>query len=83
MGAGLLALVILAFVALYFPDFMGDPATAAMRRGVAWVDGQPIAASTFLDRYRNVARLYQEQSGGEFSPALARQLGIPVMSVAA
>ena len=77
MGAGLLALVILAFVALYFPDFMGDPATAAMRRGVAWVDGQPIAASTFLDRYRNVARLYQEQSGGEFSPALARQLGIP------
>ena len=77
MGAGLLGLVILAFVALYFPDFMGDPATAAMRRGVAWVDGDPIAASTFLDRYRNVARMYQEQSGGEFSPALARQLGIP------
>ena len=76
-GAGLLALVILAFVALYFPDFMGDPATAAMRRGVAWVDGQPIAASAFLDRYRNVARMYQEQSGGDFSPALARQLGIP------
>ena len=77
MGAGLLGLVILAFVALYFPDFMGDPATAAMRRGVAWVDGEPISASTFLDRYRNVARTYQEQSGGEFSPALARQLGIP------
>ena len=77
MGAALLGLVILAFVALYFPDFMGDPATAAMRRGVAWVDGEPIAASTFLDRYRNVSRMYQEQSGGEFSPALARQLGIP------
>ena len=30
-----------------------------------------------LDRYRNVARMYQEQSGGDFSPALARQLGIP------
>ena len=77
VGAGLLALVILAFVALYFPDFMGDPATAAMRRGVAWVDGEAIPASTFLDRYRNVARMYQEQSGGDFSPALARQLGIP------
>ncbi|MYB31666.1 MAG: hypothetical protein F4Y20_03835, partial [Acidobacteria bacterium] len=77
VGAGLLGLVILAFVALYFPDFMGDPATAAMRRGVAWVDGEAIPASTFLDRYRNVARMYQEQSGGEFSPALARQLGIP------
>jgi peptidyl-prolyl cis-trans isomerase D len=73
----LLGLVILAFVALYFPDFMGDPATAAMRRGVAWVEGEPIQASTFLDRYRNVARMYQEQSGGDFSPALARQLGIP------
>ena len=77
VGAGLLALVILAFVALYFPDFMGDPATAAMRRGVAWVDDEPISASTFLDRYRNIARMYQEQSGGDFSPALARQLGIP------
>ena len=77
VGAGLLGLVILAFVALYFPDFMGDPATAAMRRGVAWVDGEPIPASSFLDRYRNVARMYQEQSGGDFSPALARQLGIP------
>lgn len=77
VGAGLLGLVILAFVALYFPDFMGDPATAAMRRGVAWVDGEAIPASTFLDRYRNVARVYQEQSGGDFSPALARQLGIP------
>ncbi len=77
VGAGLLALVILAFVALYFPDFMGDPATAAMRRGVAWVDGDAIPASNFLDRYRNVARVYQEQSGGDFSPALARQLGIP------
>ena len=81
LGVGLLGLVILAFVALYFPDFMGDPATAAMRRGVAWVDGEPIAASAFLDRYRNVAREYQEQSGGEFSPALARQLGIPAQVV--
>ena len=82
VGAALLGLVIIAFVALYFPDFMGDPATAAMRRGVAWVDGEAIPASTFLDRYRNVARMYQEQSGGEFSPALARQLGIPEQVVA-
>ncbi len=76
-GAGLLALVILAFVALYFPDFMGDPATAAMRRGVAWVDGEPIRASAFLDRYRQVAQQYQEQTSGQFSANLARQLGIP------
>lgn len=82
VGAALLGLVIIAFVALYFPDFMGDPATAAMRRGVAWVDGDAIPASTFLDRYRNVARMYQEQSGGEFSPAMARQLGIPEQVVA-
>ena len=77
VGAGLLGLVIVAFVALYFPDFMGDPATAAMRRGVAWVDDEPIAASAFLDRYREVARQYQQQSGGEFSSGLARQLGLP------
>ena len=76
-GAALLGLVIIAFVALYFPDFMGDPATAALRRGVAWVDGEPIPASVFLDRYRDTARRYQEQTGGSFSTALARQLGIP------
>lgn len=77
LGAGLLLLVIVAFVALYFPDFMGDPATAALRREVAWVDGEPIAASEFLDRYRQASRSYQEQSGGQFSPALARQIGLP------
>lgn len=76
-GAGLLGLVIIAFVALYFPDFMGDPATAAMRRGVAWVDGEAISASQFLDRYRQVAQQYQQQSGGQFSATLARQLGLP------
>ncbi len=76
-GAGLLGLVILAFVALYFPDFMGDPATAAMRRGVAWVDDEAISASDFLDRYRQVAQQYQQQSGGQFSASLARQLGLP------
>ncbi len=76
-GAGLLGLVIIAFVALYFPDFMGDPATAAMRRGVAWVDGDAISASDFLDRYRQVAQQYQQQSGGQFSANLARQLGLP------
>lgn len=76
-GAGLLLLVIVAFVALYFPDFMGDPATAAMRREVAWVDDEAISASEFLDRYRQAARSWQEQSGGQFSPALARQVGLP------
>lgn len=76
-GAGLLLLVIVAFVALYFPDFMGDPATAAMRREVAWVDDEAISASEFLDRYRLAARSWQEQSGGQFSPALARQIGLP------
>lgn len=76
-GAGLLLLVIVAFVALYFPDFMGDPATAAMRREVAWVDDEAISASEFLDRYRQAARSWQEQSGGQFSPAMARQVGLP------
>lgn len=76
-GAGLLGLVILAFVALYFPDFMGDPATAAMRRGVAWVDDETIPASDFLERYRQLAQQYQEQTQGQFSATLARQLGLP------
>jgi len=82
LGAGLLGLVILAFVVLYFPDFMGDPATAALRQEVVWVNGQPITATRFLDRYRVRTQALQEQTGGSFTPTLARQIGLPAQVAA-
>ncbi len=80
-GAGLLILVILAFIALYIPDFMGDPTQALYNREVAWVDGNPIRASEFLERYQQTSRQYQEQMGEAFTPTFARRMGLPLAVV--
>jgi len=77
-GAALLVLVILAFIALYIPDFMGDPTQALYNQEVAWVDGDPIRASEFLGRYQQTSRQYQEQMGEAFTPAFARRMGLPL-----
>ncbi len=80
-GAGLLVLVILAFIALYIPDFMGDPTQALYNQEVASVDGEPIRASEFLARYQQVSRQYQEQMGEGFTPTFARRMGLPLSVV--
>ncbi len=80
-GAALLILVILAFIALYIPDFLGDPNQALNNREVAWVDGEPIRASDFLGQYRQVSRQYQEQMGDAFTPTFARRMGLPLSVV--
>ena len=48
-GAGLLVLVIFAFVAFYIPDFFGPQGANTTTGGdVAWVEGDPISAQSFL-----------------------------------
>lgn len=74
VGAGLLFLVIAAFILLYIPDFMG-PATGASTGNVAWVDGAAISAQEFLRSYRNQESRYRQQLGSQFSPDMMRQLG--------
>ncbi len=74
VGAFLLGLVILAFVAFYIPDFLS--ATGATSSGeVAWVDGTPITSQEFLQRYRAQEQQYRQQLGDQLSPDLMRQLG--------
>jgi peptidyl-prolyl cis-trans isomerase D len=74
VGAGLLGLVILAFVAFYIPDFLG--ATGATSGGqVAWVEGTPISSQEFLRSYRAQEQQYRQQLGAQYSPDLMRQLG--------
>lgn len=75
VGAGLLLLVIMAFIVFYIPDFM-RPSNAAGGTGeVAWVAGTPISSQEYLRSYRAQENQYRSQLGSQFSPDLMRQLG--------
>ena len=74
VGAFLLFLVILAFVAFYIPDFL-TPTGVAGSGEVAWVEGTPISSQEFLRSYRAQEQQYRQQLGSQFSPDLMRQLG--------
>ena len=74
-----LALVVLAFIALYFPSFMdtGNGTTIASSTDVvATVDGKDIKSVDFQRRYQSQIQAYQQQYGGGVNEQLLRQLGI-------
>ena len=76
LGAFLLMLVIVAFVALYIPDFMRPSGVAGSTGDVAWVDGDPISSRAFSRGYRVQESMYRQQMGEQYSPDLLRQLGL-------
>ena len=76
MGAFLLVLVIVAFVALYIPDFMQPSSAAGSTGDVAWVDGDPISSRAFIQGYRVQESMYRQQMGAQYNPDLLRQLGL-------
>lgn len=73
-----LALVCLAFVVFYIPDFLqgtADP-TAAYTDTVAVVNGEKIRADEFRRSYQQQLQAYRSAYGGNMSEQLLRQLGI-------
>ena len=78
MGAFLLVLVIVAFIALYIPDFMQPSNVARATGDVAWVgaDRDPISIQAFIQGYRAQESMYRQQMGAQYSPDLLRQLGL-------
>ena len=76
LGAFLLMLVIVAFVALYIPDFMRPSGVAGSTGDVAWVDGDPISSRAFSQGYRVQESMYRQQMGEQYRPDLLRQLGL-------
>lgn len=73
-----LALVCLAFVIFYIPDFLqnGTGAGAIATDAVAVVEGQEIRTSEFMRVYQAELQQYQQSSGGQVTAQLLKQLGI-------
>jgi peptidyl-prolyl cis-trans isomerase D len=73
-----LALVVLAFIALYFPSYMNTGTTigATPSDVVATVNGTDIRGVDFQRRYQNQIQAYQQQYGGSINEQLLRQLGV-------
>ena len=72
-----LFLVVLAFIALYFPDFMATGAgPTSLNAEVANVGGERITAATFRRVYQQQMQAYTRSYGGSVNVQLLKQLGI-------
>ena len=74
-----LGLVVLAFVALYFPSFMNNTSSsigASSEDVVATVEGHDVTGIEFRRRYQNQIQSYQQSYGTGVNEQLLRQLGI-------
>jgi peptidyl-prolyl cis-trans isomerase D len=76
-----LGLVVVAFVLLYVPDFIGggNPnvgGTYALSDTLANVEGRRITAGEFRRTYLNQIQAYRNAYGGEMNEQLLRQLGV-------
>jgi peptidyl-prolyl cis-trans isomerase D len=72
-----LAIVVLAFVLLYIPDFLRDPnAAAGSSDVVASVDGHDITVGRFRRVYQQQMQAYRSAYGANVDERLLKQLGI-------
>ena len=72
-----LALVVLAFIVFYIPDFLHQGDTSASPNAVvARVGGQEITAATFRRAYQSQLQEYQRRYGGSINEGLLKQMGI-------
>src|SRR5213593_3462027 len=72
-----LALVCLAFVIFYIPDFLrGSGADAASGDTIAKVEGHEITGGEFRRTYQAQLQAYRSAYGGNMSEQLLKQLGV-------
>ena len=71
-----LALVVLAFVFFYIPDFLQTQDAAAPNAVVARVGDQEITAAAFRRAYLTQLQSYQRAYGGSINEQLLKQMGI-------
>jgi peptidyl-prolyl cis-trans isomerase D len=73
-----LAIVVVAFVALYIPSFMQSPSLdgASPYGVVATVEGQDITVARFRRVYQQQMQAYRNAYGGSMDERLLKQLGV-------
>ena len=73
-----LAIVVVAFVALYIPSFMDSPSLdgASPYGVVATVEGQDITVARFRRVYQQQMQAYRNAYGGSMDERLLKQLGV-------
>jgi peptidyl-prolyl cis-trans isomerase D len=72
-----LAIVVVAFVALYIPSFMrSNAAGAGPHAVVASVDGRDITVSRFRKAYQAQMQMYRNAYGGKMDEKMLKSLGI-------
>ena len=70
-----LGLVVVAFVALYIPEFTRNSLTSSSGV-VASVDGRDITVARFRRAYQQQMNMYRNAYGGQIDENMLRQLGI-------
>jgi peptidyl-prolyl cis-trans isomerase D len=71
-----LAIVVLAFILLYIPDFMRHPnAAAGPSTVVASVDGREITVGRFRRAYQQQMQAYRQAYGAQMDERMLKQLG--------
>src|SRR5688500_14923313 len=72
-----LAIVVLAFILLYIPDFLSNPgAGAGANDVVASVDGRDITVNRFRRAYNQQMQQYRAAYGANMDERMLKQLGI-------
>jgi peptidyl-prolyl cis-trans isomerase D len=74
-----LFIVVISFVLLYIPSFMGDPSAPGAAAGnavVAEVEGREITAQQFRRLYQQQMQGYRQSYGANVDEKLLKQLGI-------
>jgi peptidyl-prolyl cis-trans isomerase D len=74
-----LGIVVAAFIALYFPSFMGTPGGGtAPGDSVATVDGRPVLMGTFQRAYDVQVQQLRNAYGDQFNEQMLQQLQMPM-----
>jgi peptidyl-prolyl cis-trans isomerase D len=74
-----LGIVVAAFIALYFPSFMGTPGGGtAPSDSVATVDGRPVLMGTFQRAYDMQVQQLRNAYGDQFNEQMLQQLQMPM-----
>ncbi len=71
-----LAIVVLAFILLYIPSFLGNRTDVTSNDVIARVEGNDITAGEFRQTYQAQLQMYQGAYGGKISTQMLKQMGI-------